>query len=70
MPRTKYERGNALTLTLQQAAKELGISEYMAEQLVKKGKLRSVKLGKLVRVPRVALTELLEGNDARATGSG
>ena len=69
MPRTKYHAGDALTLTIQQAAKELGISEYMAEQLVKKGKLRSVKLGKLVRVPRVALTELLEGNDG-STGPG
>ena len=61
MPRTKYERGNALTLTIQQAAKELGILEYMTDKLVKDGKLRVVKLGRLVGVPRVALTELLEG---------
>jgi len=61
MPRTKYERGNALTLTIQQAAKELGISEYMAEQMVKKGQIRSVRFGKLVRIPRIALDELMQG---------
>lgn len=61
MPRIKYQQGNALTLTTKQAAKELGISEYMAEKLVKKGELRSVKLGKLVRVPRIALDELMRG---------
>ena len=58
---TKYHKGDALTLTIQQAAKELGISEYMAGKLVKDGKLRTVRLGKLVRVPRVALDELLRG---------
>ena len=61
MPRTKYEKGNALTLTIQQAAKELGISEYMAEKLIKKEELRSVRLGKLVRIPRIALDELMRG---------
>lgn len=61
MGKANYTKGNALTLTTQQAAKELGISEYMAEQLVKKGELRSVKLGKLVRVPRIALDELMRG---------
>lgn len=61
MGKANYTKGNALTLTMHQAAKELGISEYMAEQLVKKGELRSVKLGKLVRVPRIALDELMRG---------
>ena len=61
MPRTKYERGNALTLTIQQVAKELGISEYMTEQMVKKGQIRTVRFGKLIRIPRVALDELLRG---------
>lgn len=59
MPRTNYERGNALTLTTQQAASELGISKYMAEQLVKRGELRSVRFGKLVRIPKIALDELM-----------
>ena len=62
MPRTYYQRGNAMTLTIQQAAEELGISEYMADKLVKDGGLRSVKLGKLIRIPRVALDELMLGD--------
>ncbi len=68
MPITKYQKGNALTLTTQQAAKELGISAYMTDKLVKRGELRTVRLGKLVRVPRTALTELLEEKNGRTTG--
>lgn len=66
MGKANYAKGNALTLTMQQAAKELGISEYMAEQLVKKGELRSVKMGKLVRVPRIALDELMRGDKLKS----
>jgi excisionase family DNA binding protein len=50
-----------MTLTIQQAAKELGISEYMADKLAKDGVLRIVKLGKLIRIPRIALDELMRG---------
>lgn len=63
MGKANYAKGNAMTLTIGQAARELGISDYLAEKLVREGKLRSVRLGKLVRVPRSALTELLEGEE-------
>lgn len=65
----KYDKTNALTLTVEDAAKEIGISGHLAWALVGKGKLRAVRLGKLVRVPRTAITELLEGDDGNA-GSG
>ncbi len=61
MPRIKYPQGSDLALTVQQAAKELGVSEHLAREMIKAGQLRSVKLGtKLRRVPRTAITELLE----------
>jgi len=59
--KAQYDKANALTLTVEDAAKELGISKYLAWKLVIKGQLRSVKLGDLRRVPRAALTELLDG---------
>jgi excisionase family DNA binding protein len=66
----KYDKTHAMTLTVEDAAKEIGISRHLAWSLVEKGQLRSVRLGKLVRVPRVALTELLEGNDGNARRPG
>jgi len=61
MPRTKYNKEGALTLTIQQVAKELAISEYLTERMVKSGQIRSVRFGKLRRIPRIALDELLRG---------
>jgi len=61
MGKANYAKGNAMTLTIGQAARELGISDYLAEKLVREGKLRSVRLGRLRRIPRTALAELLEG---------
>ncbi len=55
-----YDKTNAMTLTVEDAAKEIGISAYLAWKLVNEGKIRSVRFGKLRRVPRIALTELLE----------
>jgi len=70
MPRIKYPQGSDLAVTVSQAARELGISEHLAREMIKTGQLRSVKLGnKLRRVPRTAITELLEGNNGNA-GSG
>ena len=57
---------NALTLTVGEAARELGISSYLAWRLVRKGELPSIRLGKLVRVPRAQLLKVLEGDGIKA----
>lgn len=48
-----------LTLTVSEAAKMLGISRGLAYQMVKMGKIPSVRFGKRVLVPRSALEKLL-----------
>lgn len=48
-----------LTLTVNEAAKMLGISRGLAYQMVKMGKIPSVRFGKRVLVPRSALEKLL-----------
>ncbi len=68
--KAQYDRKGALTLTIDEAAAQLGISKYLAWELVRKGQLRSVKLGDLRRIPRTALTELLEANDGNTERSG
>jgi len=71
---TKYKSSQtsegALTLTVAQAAEMLGISEYLAWQLVRAGTLPTIRLGRLVRVPRVQLMKLLEGTNENTARSG
>jgi len=49
-----------LTLTVNEAAKMLGISRGLAYEMVKMGKIPSVHFGKRVLIPRSALDKLLE----------
>ena len=63
MTKAQYKRENSLTLTVPEAARELGISSYLAWSLVRKGELPSIKLGKLVRVPRAKLLKVLEDDE-------
>jgi len=57
-----------LTLTVNEAAKMLGISRGLAYQMVKMGKIPSVRFGKRVLVPRSVLEKLLaESNPLNPT---
>ena len=49
-----------LTLNVEEAATVLGISRGLAYEMVKTGKIPSVRFGKRVLVPRRALEKLLE----------
>jgi len=49
-----------LTLTVEEAAELLGISRGLAYELVKRGELPRLQLGRRVVVPRKALEELME----------
>jgi len=48
-----------LTLTVNEAAKMLGISRGLAYEMVKTGEIPSVHFGKRVLVPRAALEKML-----------
>lgn len=49
-----------LTLTVSEAAQVLGISRALAYELVARGELPSLRLGRRLVVPRKALDTLLE----------
>jgi len=49
-----------LTLNVSDAAKVLGISRGLAYEMVKTGKLPSIRFGKRVLIPQRALEKLLE----------
>ena len=56
----------ALTMTVSEAAKVLGISRSSAYECVRRGELRAVRLGRRLVVPRSAVTELLQGPQVEA----
>ena len=49
------------TLKIEEAAKVLGISRNTAYDAARTGQLPTVKIGKRLLVPRVALARLLDG---------
>ena len=50
-----------LTLSVEEAAHLLGISRALAYELVRRGDLPRLQLGRRIVVPRMALEELVEG---------
>ena len=61
---TKYTMDQALTLSIPEAAKVLGISRYSAYEAARRGDIPILQIGKLRRVPRAQLMRMIEGNDA------
>jgi excisionase family DNA binding protein len=49
----------SLTLSIRRAAEMLDISEYLARRMAKNGELPTIKLGRLVRVPRARLVAMI-----------
>ncbi len=58
-----------LTLSVTEAARLLGISRAFAYELVARGELPSLRLGRRVVVPRRALEQLVERVESQAVSS-
>lgn len=50
----------SMLLSVEQAAEQLGIGRSLACRLVAEGEIRSIKVGRLRRVPVIALAEYVE----------
>ena len=57
----KYPEGTG-ALTMREAARFLGVSEYNMGALIKNGSIPSFKVGKSRRISKKALEKLMEGN--------
>lgn len=44
------------------AAKTLNVSEFSVRELIREGKLRTVRVGRLIRIPIAAIDEFLSGS--------
>ena len=53
-----------LTISVEEAARLLGISRGLAYEMVKAGKIPSIRFGRRLLVPRHALNKLLENPSA------
>ena len=51
------------TVSVEQAAKELGIGRSLAYELARQGRIPIIRLGRRMVVPRAALERMLEGHD-------
>jgi excisionase family DNA binding protein len=60
--------GDRLVLTVAEAADRLGISSDLAYDLVARSELPSLRLGRRIVIPRIALQELVES--VAGDGSG
>lgn len=52
-----------VTLRVEELMPILGIGRNIAYELVRSGRLRSVRVGRQVRIPKNALIEFLEGRE-------
>ncbi len=59
-----------LLLTVPEAAKLLRISRNLAYELVARGEIPSVRLGRVIRVPRTALERWLNAGSLEAGREG
>jgi len=51
------------TLTVEQAGRELGISRNSAYEAAKRGDIPTIRIGRRILVPRLALERMLAGAD-------
>lgn len=58
----KYPEGTG-AVTVEEAARILGISRHSMDSRVKDGTVHSFKIGRLRRISRKAIEELMEGNE-------
>lgn len=54
--------GVPLALTVRELARMLGVSKNTAYDLVRSGQLRSIRVGRQIRVPRSAMEDYLNGS--------
>jgi len=69
MSQVVFSHVERLTLSVEEAALMLGISRALAYELVRRGDLPRLRLGRRIVVPRRALEELVAAAAETTTGS-
>lgn len=58
-----------LVLTVEEAAKLLGISRPSAFEGVRRGEIPHIRIGRRILIPKAALEQMLQGGKAAADGA-
>ncbi len=58
--RRAASRSDSLTLTVEEAGEQLGISRALAYEAVRRGEIPSIKIGRRILIPKAALHRLLD----------
>ncbi len=53
-----------LTISVEETAKILSISRGLAYEMIRQGNIPALRFGRIIRVPRYALEQLLNAQDA------
>ena len=56
------ENDETLVLTVPEAGKKLGLSKEAAYKAAKSGEIPTIRIGHLIKVPKVQLEKLLRGD--------
>jgi excisionase family DNA binding protein len=59
------ENDERLVLSIDEAARKLGISRESAYRAAKNGELPTIKIGSLLRVPKIKLDRFVNGESAK-----
>lgn len=66
---SKQQQEERLTLTVNEVARLLGLSRGATYEAVRTGQIPSIRIGRRIIIPRVALVKLLEEAGKGKTGS-
>lgn len=58
--RRRRQRDDHLTLTVEEAGEQLGISRALAYEAVRRGEIPALRIGRRILIPKAALNRLLE----------
>ena len=62
--RRKEPEGDLLTMTVEEAAEQLGISRALGYEAVRRREIPSIKIGRRILIPKAALKRMLEMADS------
>jgi excisionase family DNA binding protein len=64
MPMVKISEDTKVVMTVPEAGKKLGLGRNGAYEAAARGEIPTIKIGKLLKVPKVAFDRMLEGAGA------
>jgi excisionase family DNA binding protein len=62
------QAAEALTISIEEAAQKLGVGRNTAYEAAHRGEIPTIRIGRLLRVPKAGIERMLRGDAPRKTG--